>query len=628
MFSFALTLTTPTGASRDFLVLFLAIIIGPPVVRRARIPGIIGLLLAGFVIGPHALDLVEQGNTTVPELGQLGLLYLMFVAGVELDLTMLRAHRRDALLYSAMTFTLPMAFGIVVGFALGWSTAATVLLGSLLASHTLLLYTSVRNAGLGADPAVPAAVGATVVTDTLTLVILAAVAGLSTGHGSAAGIALQIVLGLAVLLAFSFLLLPWLVRIAFRYLGTDRSVRYLLALAAFLGAATVAETFGIEGIVGAFFAGMAVNRLVPNEGPLMDRIEFFGSTVFIPIFILSVGLLLDPSVMVEGTTLKLAGLFVAACIGGKGLAAWLSRPVLGYSGVQAALAFSLSAPQAAATLAATIVGFNIGLFDDSVVNAVLVVILVSIVSGTVVLAWAQRRAGPGTPAPVRLGSRVLVTLESPAQAATALAIAARIAAPDGGVVRGRYARHVSEQHADAAAGLRTLASAGYAVGIDVAPEVLVHHSLVDGVLHEAVAQDASLVLIGQSQEGGGTSAVGGWGESVASVAPAPVVFLVGEAPAIRTVRFLRGSDRTRDSSPAAVLATTLVERLSAGRERRDETRSEQWAATLEAGDLAVVAYEPWDTFADPQTPPPGAAILLVPAPVLVPVGQNPGAGLE
>ncbi|MGH3075203.1 MAG: cation:proton antiporter, partial [Gaiellales bacterium] len=361
----SISISSPHGAAWEFLVLFGVVIFGPPLVKRARIPGLIGLLLGGFVIGPHGLGLIGQGDTTVPELGQVGLLYLMFVAGVELDLTLLRAHRRAAITFGISTFSFPMVFGVAAGFGLGFGTAAALLLGSLLASHTLVTYPIVRSAGLSSDPAIASAVGATVLTDTLALVVLACVAGSSLEGGSTADVALQIVVGLTVLLTFSLIVLPRLVRIAFRYLGSERTVRYLLAIASFLAAAVVAEMFGIEGIVGAFFAGLALNRLVPNEGPLMDRVEFFGSAVFIPVFLVSVGLLLDPSVMTQGTTLKYAAIFIAACLGGKAVAAFLTRPLLGYSGPQSTMVFALTTPQAAATLAATIVGFDIGLFSNT-----------------------------------------------------------------------------------------------------------------------------------------------------------------------------------------------------------------------------------------------------------------------
>ncbi|HTR75866.1 MAG TPA: cation:proton antiporter, partial [Solirubrobacterales bacterium] len=434
-----IALKSPSGPAWEFLILFLVVIIGPPLMTRARVPGIIGLLVGGYVIGPYGLNLIGAGNTTVPDLGQVGLLYLMFVAGVELDLSLVRIHRRAVLTYGVLTFALPMLFGTVIGLALGWIPAAALLLGALLSSHTLLLYPTARGAGLAADRGVATAVGATVLTDTAALVVLAAVSGTQVAGGSPASIALQIALGLFVVVAFTLVALPRIARLAFRYLGTDRVVRYLLAIASFLAAGTVADIFGIEPIVGAFFAGLALNRLVPNEGPLMDRIDFFGSAVFVPIFLVSVGLLLDPAVMVEGETLKLAGLFVLASLGGKAASAGIARLWLGYSGSQAELMLGLTVPQAAATLAATIVGFNIGLFDQSVVNAALVLILVSIVVGT----FLVERAVPKVPAPEglseRIGARILVVLTDPGQAKLAFGMAARIAAGEGGVVRGLLA---------------------------------------------------------------------------------------------------------------------------------------------------------------------------------------------
>jgi Kef-type K+ transport system membrane component KefB len=206
-------------------VLFLVVIIGPPLLERARLPGIIGLLVGGHVIGPNGLDLIGAGNTTVPELGQLGLLYLMFVAGVELDLALLRVHRRAVIVFGLITFAVPMLLGSLVGFSMSWSAPAAILLGSLMASHTLLVYPTVRNAGLATHPAVATAVGATVITDTASLIVLAAVSGSQLVGGSAGSIALQVVVGLIVVVVFSLVVLPRLVRLAFRLLGTDRIVR-------------------------------------------------------------------------------------------------------------------------------------------------------------------------------------------------------------------------------------------------------------------------------------------------------------------------------------------------------------------------------------------------------------------
>ena len=280
-------------------MLFVVVIIGPPLLRRARLPGIIGLLLGGFLIGPHGLDLIGAGNTTVPELGQLGLLYLMFVAGVELDLALLRVHRRAVIAFGLITFAIPMTLGTVIGFSQHWERPAALLLGSLLTSHTLLVYPTVRDAGLSTHAAVATAVGATVLTDTASLVVLAAVSGSQLDGGSA---------------------------------GNDRPTDRIGPRRSdhlYPGRPSAGGSAGLPAagyrprrplpardrlVPGrrhargqlrhrrhrrAFFAGLGMNRLVPNEGPLMDRIDFFGAAVFIPIFLVTVGMLLGPRVMFE-----------------------------------------------------------------------------------------------------------------------------------------------------------------------------------------------------------------------------------------------------------------------------------------------------------------------------------------
>jgi len=318
------------GPVFEFLVLFAVILFGPIIVGRLGFPGLIGLVLGGFAIGAHGLNLVHAGNQTVPELGHLGLLYLMFVAGLELDLHVMKAYRKAAVLLGVLAFVIPMTAGIAVGVALGWERPAAILLGALLSSHTLIVYPNLRDAGLGGNPAVATAVGATVLTDTFALVVLSLVAGTQTGSGSPAVLAGGIVLGLVVLLVVGLAILPLVVDFAFRRFGDDRVVRYLVVIVALLLMAALAGLFGIEGIVGAFFAGLGLNRLVPNEGQSMERLEFFGAAVFIPVFIVSIGLLLDPSVMFTAHTLGLAGLIIAAAFAGKALACWTSGRILGF----------------------------------------------------------------------------------------------------------------------------------------------------------------------------------------------------------------------------------------------------------------------------------------------------------
>ena len=239
-------------------MLFLVVILGPPLVEKARVPGLIGLLIGGFLIGSHGLGALDAGSTTIPDLGQLGLLYLMFVAGVELDLALLREHRRSAVTFGVLTFAFPMVFGTIAGALLGMGGrggAAARLAARLPHARCCIRWSGAR--ALRTTLCIASAVGATVLTDTLALIILAVVAGTESGRAAAREIALQLALGFAVLGTFCFVALPWLVQRAFRLVGTERTVRYVIAVAAFLAAAVVAETFGIEGIVGAFFAGLA-----------------------------------------------------------------------------------------------------------------------------------------------------------------------------------------------------------------------------------------------------------------------------------------------------------------------------------------------------------------------------------
>jgi Kef-type K+ transport system membrane component KefB len=577
--------SSPKGAPWEFLVLFATLLVGPIVLKRARVPGIIGLLLGGYAIGPHGLNLIGSGNSTLPDLGQLGLLYLMFVAGVELDLNLLREYRRSAIAFGLLTFAFPMVAGTAVGLGLGWETEAAILLGSLLASHTLITYPAVRDAGLASDPAVATVIGSTVLTDTLTLVVLAGVAG-SVGEGRTTfEVVAQVGIGLAVLGAFSLIVLPRLAQAAFRWLSAERSVRYVVAITAFLSAATVAELFGIEGIVGAFFAGLALNRLVPNEGLLMDRISFFGGAFFIPVFLVSVGLILDPSVMFEAKTLELAVLFILACLGGKALAATLSARLLGFSRQQAGLLFSLSAAQAAATLAATVVGFQLGLFDSSVVNAVLVVIFVSVLVSTLVATRASRQVAATDRGPEPLGRRVVVGVANPETARGALSIALRIARADGGVVHPVLVlpeeAPIVPKHTRERLG-RIVAEAG----VDGLLSTIVDSSVLHGAVRAGAAAEATLVLVAEGAQVGASPAEHDrHGLSSAHTHIPPVALVHGDCERLGAVHTLLNGDEGRPESIAAEMAR----RVAGGLAARIDEDDPDWSQTLAPGDVTFVS---------------------------------------
>ena len=401
----------PDAPDFTFLVVFAVILVGPLVIRRFKVPGIIGMLIGGLLIGPHVFGFLGSGETTIPNLGNFGLLYLMFMAGLELDLKLVMAHRRDTLLYAAFTFTLPMGLGMLVARALGFGWMASVLLGSLLASHTLIVYPTIKEMGRGDNRAVTTGVGATVVTDTLTLIVLAVVQGLTTSsHESTGAIVLQIVVGMAVLGVGAFVVLPLLARFFLGRYGTARPTRYVFALVAMLGIASLGDAFGIDGIIGAFFAGLALNQVVPNEGDLMERLDFFGGAFFVPVFLVSVGLRIIPSVMIQPETLQMAAWFIVACFAGKGLASLLTRPLLRYGWPEVGILFSLTIPQAAATLAAAQIGYDIGLFSNTVLNAILVLIAVSLVLSAVITPIFTRRLEARTSDDYQPGKRVLLVI--------------------------------------------------------------------------------------------------------------------------------------------------------------------------------------------------------------------------
>jgi Kef-type K+ transport system membrane component KefB len=604
------TVTAPSGVAWEFLALFLVIIIAPPLLERARLPGIIGLLLGGYLIGPNCLDLIGSGNTTVPELGQLGLLYLMFVAGVELDLRLVSQHRRSVVLFGALAFVIPLVLGSSVGFSLHWSAPAALLLGSLMASHTLLVYPAVRKAGLATHRAVATAVGATVLTDTASLIVLAFVAGSQAKGGSAASIGLQVAFGLVVLAIFSFVILPRIVTIAFRFLGTDRVIRYLLTIASFLAAATLASSVGIEGIVGAFFAGLGLNRLVPTEGPLMDRIDYFGQALFVPVFLLSVGMLLQPKVMIQPETLKLAGLFVVAAVGGKTVAAWATKRPLGLSGNETMLMLGLTIPQAAATLAATIVGFNIGLFDQSVVNAVLVLILVSIVTATLIV----ERVKTGVPQPdVKdrgIGKHVLVALEDPSQAHVGIAVAASIAAPDGGIVRALLSCSRDSKRT-VQTELTKLRDMGYTYGVDTEPSLLIHDSFEVGVANAVAEHEPSLVLIGLASADELDTVVGKRGEAIARSITEPLAVVVGNLEGIKDVTlFEPHRPPATQHNNGSQIANEIANRLGGRAIRVVHQEGDASMGDMVPGQIGVTALSLHRDLRS-VNPPPGSAVVVV-----------------
>lgn len=557
------------SAEWTFLVLVLTFLIGPYLAERAGLPGIVGLIVGGMLVGPNVLGLIERSEAVVG-LGELGILYLMFIAGLELDLDEFERHRGEALRFGLITFGLPFGLGALVGVAFGFEAAAAILLGSVWASHTLVAYPIVQLFGLSQDRAVTTAVSGTVLTDTLALLVLGFVAGAASGQSGIA-LVVSLAVGLGALFAFSFLVLPWLTRRLFAGLAQDRTTRFIWALAAFSSAGFVAILFGLEGIVGAFFAGLAVNRFIPKGGALMERIELVGSTIFIPVFLISTGMLLDPASFLDLRVLAFGLACLGAVLAGKGIAAVVFGRLFGHSPGQVALVFGLSVAQAAATLAATTVGVELGILPDWILSSVLVVILATVIISTVVTRRAAGRVGPTEARPPKPGRTVVLPVFGDA-VPQVLPLAAMLARADGGQVlplavdtSGRSeALEALRDRVDAAA------QAIRRIGIEAEPVVRLDASVTAGIVRTVAERGGTAVFLEPTS---GTedrildAIFGSTQEDILLRSDVPVFLgLHGGRDPERVLLPIRSGDLTPGRLPDIRLALDLAKRLSRVRE--------------------------------------------------------------
>lgn len=365
--------------------------------ERWHVPGVIGLLIAGMAMGTGGAGLVAR--EPVAELfGQIGLVYIMFLAGMEIDLGAVRAHQAETALFGVLAFGCSFGPAFVAGLLLGLGPAAAALFGTLLASHTLLAYPVVLRLGLTNRRPVLVAVGGTVVTDTLALVLLAIVIQ-AAGRGGAWGWMVPLAL-LGMLVAASAWAVPWLGRLVFRQDWITRPEKALVVLVALLGLATAAEVSGTDQILGAFLAGLCLNAPLREHETLREHVEFAGRMLFIPFFFLSTGMLVEWRVIVsESRVWALAGVMTAIVLAGKVAAAWVTGAWFGYPVPDRALMAALTVPQAAATLAVTTIARDAGLFGTVMVDAVIVLILVTCLVGPLATQYFGRRVSGGPEAP-------------------------------------------------------------------------------------------------------------------------------------------------------------------------------------------------------------------------------------
>ena len=484
------------------------LLVGPLLFERFRVPGLVGLIALGAVAGPSVTGLLERDATFVL-LGTLGLLYLMFMAGVGLDLAEFARQRRQALAFGALSFALPMALALALAPGLlgyGWPAAA--LLGSIVGSHTLLALPLAGRLGIASNRAIVVATGATLVTDLFSLLVLAVVQGVAGGNADAEfwlwfGVK-DVVWALAVLW-----LLPKVARAFFRRVRREDDSAFAFLLAAVFFAAWTASLAGLAPIIGAFLAGIALNRLIPKQSPLMTRLEFVGNAFLVPFFLVSVGLLVDVRVLGSAEVWGLALLFAAIVFVGKVSAALLGIPLFGFTRNEGLSVAGLTVPQAAATLAVTLIGFEIGLFSQTAVNAVVLLIaLTCLVGPSVVQVYGRRLALDEAERPYEPADapeRILVPLSNPDTAEPLMELALLLRSPDSeepvypiAVARGGHdeAAHVAEAE-------RVLERAvlhATAASVPVVPTVRIDENPVVGIVRGARELRASEIVAGWNGE--------------------------------------------------------------------------------------------------------------------------------
>lgn len=393
LLSAGLPVTDPTWI---FFIVMVIILLAPMVLGRLKIPHIIGMILAGVVIGEHGFNILVR-DSSFELFGQVGLYYIMFLAGLEMDMEDFRKNRVKGLVFGLLTFIIPMALGIWSGMQiLGYTFVTSALLASMYASHTLVAYPVISRYGLSRQRSVNITIGGTAVTVTLALIVLAVISGMYKGiTGSMYWVALALkvtLLGLAI-----FLLLPRLGRWFFRKYD-DAVMQFVFVMAmVFLGGGLMSLA-GMEGILGAFLVGMVLNPLVPKVSPLMNRLEFVGNAIFIPYFLIGVGMIIDVrSLFMGGEALKVAAVMTVVATASKWLAAFLTQKIYRMSATERMMMFGLSNAQAAATLAAVLIGHQIILEDgsrllnDDVLNGTVVMILFTCIISTIFTERAARR---------------------------------------------------------------------------------------------------------------------------------------------------------------------------------------------------------------------------------------------
>jgi len=483
-----------------FLTIMAVILITPILSERIRLPGIVGIILGGMLIGQHGINLLRTDGP-IEFLATAGLVYLMFSAGLEVDIHLFKRVRGRALIFGFLTYMIPQLLGMGLGRLLGLSWLGSVLLGSAFSSHTLIAFPIVTRLGVARNEAVAVTAGATVLTDISAFLVLAVVLGVQS-QSLEAGFFIQLIGLLAVYTVLLLFGLPRLGKFFFRRF-TGRAVEFQFVLVILFVSALIAMKIGVHEVVGAFLAGLAINATLPHRSPVIGHVLFMGESLFIPIFLLYSGMLTDPLVFLDGWNVVLIGIGVTVvAYVSKFVAAWITARIFKYSRAEFWTAFGLSHAQAAVTIPTLVIGLNIGLFSTELFNAaILMILFTSITSPLVVQRFAPALADhPTEEEPSPLFSRVLVPIANPQTQENLVTLGGLLASAQKGklmvvhVARETNGQTVSAQYQREILGKVPDILNDPDIDLQLIPRV--DQSYAKGILRSSVEHDASIILLG------------------------------------------------------------------------------------------------------------------------------------
>ncbi|MBK8617642.1 MAG: cation:proton antiporter [Anaerolineales bacterium] len=485
-----------------FLLAMAIILITPLLSERLRLPGIIGIIIGGMLIGPHGFGLMADGDR-IEFLATIGLVYLMFSAGLEVDINQFMRVRTRALVFGIITFLFPQLMGMGLGYILGLDLLGMILLGSAFASHTLIAFPILTKLGVTRNEAIAVTIGATVLTDIGAFIVLAVVLGAKSGGGFTFGYFAQLLIMLAIFTAVIIFGLPRLGKFIFQKL-TGRAVEFQFVIVVLFVSAFLAELIGVHEVVGAFLAGLAVNSMLPRHSPVTGHVLFIGESFFIPVFLLYSGLITDPLTFLKSpqTIIVAIGVTIVAYVS-KLLAAWVTAKIYKYTKSEFWTVYGLSHAQAAVTIPTLVIGLETGLFDSTLFNAaILMILLTSITSPLIVQRFApDLQIVEEDDKPLPLFGRVLVPVSEQKQSEGLITLAILLAhTSHGKVLAVSVAKDLGPNkdsslysHKDLL-GRVTESLNDPETEIELIPRMAASHA--QGILHTAQEKNATLIVMG------------------------------------------------------------------------------------------------------------------------------------